>query len=113
MEIRDWSLITGRVGGYKTGVGGGAHEVLPLRKGGAENVLAMLKGGHKKFYPVLRGGGGDGAKSFGPTNFPFCSPPPPLPVINDQSLRLRELKHILYARFLTAFHGLKNVNCIE
>ena len=43
----DWSLITGR-GGYKTG--GGAHEVLPLRKGGAENVLAMLKGGHKKFW---------------------------------------------------------------
>ena len=45
--LRDWSLITGRGGGYKTG--GGAHEVLPLRKGGAEKVLAMLKGGHKKF----------------------------------------------------------------
>ena len=29
--FRDWSLITGR-GGYKTG--GGAREVLPLRKGG-------------------------------------------------------------------------------
>ena len=40
--IRDWSLITGR-GGYKTG--GGAREVLPLRKGGAEKVLAILKGG--------------------------------------------------------------------
>ena len=26
--------------------GGGACEVLPLRKGGAEKVLAMLKGGH-------------------------------------------------------------------
>ena len=41
-----WSLITGRGGGgYKTG--GGACEVLPLRKGGggAEKVLAMLKGG--------------------------------------------------------------------
>ena len=48
--IRDWSLITGRGGGYKTGGGGGAHEVLPLRKGGAEKVLAMLKGGHKKFW---------------------------------------------------------------
>ena len=34
---------------YKTG-GGGACEVLPLRKGGAEKVLAMLKGGHKKFW---------------------------------------------------------------
>ena len=49
MSLRDWSLITGRGGGgYKTG-GGGAREVLPLRKGGAEKVLAMLKGGHKKF----------------------------------------------------------------
>ena len=47
IQVRDWSLITGR-GGYKTG--GGAREVLPLRKGGAEKVLAMLKGGHKKFW---------------------------------------------------------------
>ena len=42
--IREWSLITGRGGGYKTG-GGGAREVLPLRKGGTEKVLAILKGG--------------------------------------------------------------------
>ena len=36
--IRDWSLITERGGGgYKTG-GGGACEVLPLRKGVAEKV---------------------------------------------------------------------------
>ena len=43
-------LVTnhGEGGGYKTG--GGAHEVLPLRKGGAEKVLAMLKEGHKKFW---------------------------------------------------------------
>ena len=47
-QFRDWSLITGRGGGYKTG--GGAREVLPLRKGGAETVLAILKGGHKKFW---------------------------------------------------------------
>ena len=33
-RVRDWSLIMGR-GGYKTG--GGAREVLPLRKGGAKN----------------------------------------------------------------------------
>ena len=46
-KLRDWSLITGR-GGYKTG--GGAREVLPLRKGLAEKVLAMLKGGHNKFW---------------------------------------------------------------
>ena len=31
-------------GGLQNG-GGGAREVLPLRKGGAEKVLAMLKGG--------------------------------------------------------------------
>ena len=48
MSLRDWSLITGRRGGYKTG--GRACEVLPLRKGGTEKVLAMLKGGHKKFW---------------------------------------------------------------
>ena len=47
ISVRDWSLITGR-GGYKTG-GGGAREVLPIRKGWADKVLAMLKGGHKKF----------------------------------------------------------------
>ena len=34
-------------GGYKTG--GGACEVLPLRKGTGK-VLAMLKRGHKKFW---------------------------------------------------------------
>ena len=51
--LRDWSLITGK-GGYKTG--GGAREVLPLRKGGgAEKVLAMLKGGHKKFWSCFYG----------------------------------------------------------
>ena len=47
--FRDWSLITGR-GGYKTGGGGGAREVLPLRKGGMDKVLAILKGGHKKLW---------------------------------------------------------------
>ena len=49
-------------GGYKTG--GGAREVLPLRKGGggSEKVSAMLKGGHKKFWgsfydlAILKGG---------------------------------------------------------
>ena len=53
--IRDWSLITGRGGGYKTG--GGAREVLPLRKGGgggAEKVLAMLKGGTKSLGVVFK-----------------------------------------------------------
>ena len=44
-------LVTnyGEGGGYKTG--GGAREVLLLRKGGgAEKVLAILKGGHKNFW---------------------------------------------------------------
>ena len=35
----------GRGRGYKTGGGGGASEVLPLKKAMVENVLAMLKGG--------------------------------------------------------------------
>ena len=36
-------------GGLQNGRGGGAREVLPLRKGGAEKVLAMLKGVTKSF----------------------------------------------------------------
>ena len=35
-------------------MGGGAREVVPLRKGWAEKVLAMLKGGgHKKFWGIF------------------------------------------------------------
>ena len=39
-------------GGLQNGRGGGAREVLPLRKGGgAEKVLAILNGGgHNKFW---------------------------------------------------------------
>ena len=51
--IRDWSLITGRRGGGGGATkweGGGASEVLPLRKGWAEKVLAMLKGVHERFW---------------------------------------------------------------
>ena len=44
--VRDWSLITAGKGGYKTG-GGGACEVLPLRKGG-------------KTFSHAEGGGGEG-----------------------------------------------------
>ena len=36
--FRHWSLITGRGGGYKMG-GGGAREVLPLRKGGGGGIF--------------------------------------------------------------------------
>ena len=35
-------------GGATKREGGGAREVLPLRKGGAEKVLAILKGGAQK-----------------------------------------------------------------
>ena len=102
-QLRDWSLIMGR-GGLQNGRG--ACEVLPLRKGGGggksfshaeegaqkfwgsfytvawsfshieggAKSFHSLKGGRKKFDPVLSGGGG--AKSFRPTIFPFCSPPP-------------------------------------
>ena len=38
------------MGGATKREGGGAHEVLPLRKEGAEKDLAMLKGGHKKLW---------------------------------------------------------------
>ena len=34
-------------------MGGGAREVLPLRKGGANKVLAMLKGGTTSFGAVF------------------------------------------------------------
>ena len=47
LDLRDWSLITGR-GGLQNGRGGHL-KFYPYEKGGAEKVLAMLKGGHKKF----------------------------------------------------------------
>ena len=52
-------------------------------------ILAIVMGGPKMFYPVLRGG----AKSFGPTILPFCSPP--LHLINDQSLKLIDITSLL------------------
>ena len=60
-------------------MGGGAGELLPLRKrggGGRKKVLAMLKGGGGDVLPCPEVGGG-GTKGFGPAIFPFCSPPPP------------------------------------
>ena len=77
--------------------GGGAEKVLAMPKWSTKRfevvlpwepeVLAILMGGVRtKFSPFKRGGGGaksftlsqgGGAKSFGPTIFPFCSPPSP------------------------------------
>ena len=34
VSVRDWSLITGRGGGYKTGGGGGHVKFYPYKKGG-------------------------------------------------------------------------------
>ena len=82
--IRDWSLITGRGGGYKTGGGRGRLSFTPAKRGGGESfshaggttsfgvvfmryleVLAILMGGGgcKKFPPIETGGPGN-AQSF-------------------------------------------------
>ena len=93
----------------------------PYKKGGrAEKVLTMLKGGTNSFevvltwelevLPLVMGC----AKSFHPLKgwaqqvlpcledggdvfFPFCSPPP-LPIINDQSLISPNCLGLLYTR---------------
>ena len=45
--LREWSLITGRGGATKR-EGGGAREVLPLRKGRAEKRFSHSEGGAQK-----------------------------------------------------------------
>ena len=50
--LRDWSLITGRGGGYKTG-GGGACEVLTLRKGGVKKAFSHTEAGAQKSFGVV------------------------------------------------------------
>ena len=64
-------------------------EVLAILMGGGAGA-----GGAKRFHPLKKRGGGERCKrfysvlkSFGPAIFPFCSALP-LPVINDQYLRL-------------------------
>ena len=49
-------------------------EVLAILMGGTTSFHPLKGGGRKRFYPVLRGGA---QTSFGPTVFPFCSPPSP------------------------------------
>ena len=51
MNVRDWSLITGRAGGGDTKRKGGQAKFYPCEKGGgAYKKIAMLKGRHNKFW---------------------------------------------------------------
>ena len=111
------SAVKGLVTNYEEGGGqgvtkreGGHVKFYPYEKGGrAEKVLAMLKGGQKNFwgsfYKVAwsfrhieaRGGAKSFALSWGGTQkvsdprfSHSVAPPPPLPVINNQSLRCTE-----------------------
>ena len=43
--------------------------------GGDAKSFHLLKDGGRKVSPCLKGGGGGGANSFGPSIFPFNSPP--------------------------------------
>ena len=54
ITLRDWSKEEG---------GGGASEVLPLRKGGTQGLARLKGGGHKRF-PHFKSGG---TKSFTPS----------------------------------------------
>ena len=100
-QVREWSLITGRGGGYTTGGGGGGQvEVLPLQKGGggcrASFSHAEGGGGHPGGHTLFLGSfnmgarifshthGGRGAKSF---ILRFSHVVASLPVINDKSLK--------------------------
>ena len=50
-SLRDWSLITGR--GATKREGGGACEVLPLRKGGCEKSFTHAEGGRAQKVSTL------------------------------------------------------------
>ena len=58
-------------------------EVLNILKGGWAKSSHSLKEGAQKVLPYVEGGGG--AKCYRPVIFRFCCPP--LPVINDKSLK--------------------------
>ena len=65
-------------GSFYTVAGSSSH----IEGGWGAQSFHSLKGRHEKFCPVLRGGG---VKRFGPAIFPFLRPP--LPVINERSLK--------------------------
>ena len=59
-------------------------EGLAILKWAQQCFYPLKGGGHNMFYPFLRGG----AQKVSDPRFPhFNPPPPPLPVINDRSLR--------------------------
>ena len=79
--LREWSLIIGKGGGYKTG-GGGKGSFTPTKMG-VRNNLAMLNGGTKRFevvykpkmggrnkFPPFKTGGG-GREKFWTHDFPI------------------------------------------
>ena len=46
--LKDWSLLAGRGGGYKTGGGGGQVKFSPYKNGGGF-FFSHAEGGHNKF----------------------------------------------------------------
>ena len=46
--VRDWSLIKGRGGGYKTGGGGGHVKFYAYEKGGGGKSFSHAEGGAQK-----------------------------------------------------------------
>ena len=57
--------------------------VLAIVKVGVQKVSILQKRGAHKVLPFLEGGA---QKWFELAIFPFCRPPPPLPIINNLSL---------------------------
>ena len=91
MPFKTWrqNMILGNVHLVRGGGGGlqngrGAQEVLPLRKGGGGGKsFGYADGGYNKFWGSFYAV----SKSFGSAISHFIAPPP-LPVINDQSLSM-------------------------
>ena len=71
----------------KRGGGGGAEQVYSHVEGGGAKSFHSLKAGVRKVLPCLE----EGTQKVADQQFSnFVAPPPPLPVINDQSLKGRK-----------------------
>ena len=57
MQLREWSLITGRGGGedYKTGGGRGKCSLTPTKRGAGKS-FSHAEGGHRKFWGSFNAG---------------------------------------------------------